>query len=59
MHVRDAILHIQQPIVIIKDVKFQPDWIKIFGEKVKKWKKALNMHDICLIMHARDTIYIN
>ena len=43
MHGRDTILHIQQRIIIKKaHVKFQPDWLKIFREKVKKVKKHTN-----------------
>ena len=42
MHAKDTILHIQQQIIITKaPVKFQPDWLEIFPEKVKKLKKRM------------------
>ena len=41
MHARDTISYVQQHIIIKKgvNVKFQPNWFKIFKEKVKKVKK--------------------
>ena len=46
MHARDTILHIQQCIIITKSyVKFQPDELKIFWEKMKKVKNAYIMHN--------------
>ena len=41
MHARYTILHIQWHIITTKaHNKFQPNWIKIFREKVEKVKKA-------------------
>ena len=46
MHTRDTMLHIQQSIIIKKThVKFQPDWLRIFREKVKKVNKS---HELCI-----------
>ena len=39
IHERDTILYIQQcSIITIAHVKFQPDWLQIFREKVKSEK---------------------
>ena len=48
MHARDTILLIQQLIIITKaPVKFQPDWLEIFPEKVKKVKKNIDYAQLC------------
>ena len=40
MHARNAILHNQQRIIVRKaHIKFQPDCLKAFQDKVKKVKK--------------------
>ena len=43
MHARDTILHIQQgKITTEAHGNFQPDWLKIFQENMKKVKKRIN-----------------
>ena len=43
IHTRDIILHIQQRIITAKaHEKFQPNWLKIFQEKVENVKKCIN-----------------
>ena len=39
--------------------KFQPYWLKTFREKVENLKKAQIMHDLCLVMHAINSIFID